>query len=80
MAHMETRDEHRASKGRLFRLELNSIATMIQAFRRWRRTVAGRRAIADMTPHELKDIGHPGVPIPKLDVKAGLITYLMSMR
>lgn len=80
MAHMETRAERRVSKGRLLGLELNSIATMIEAFRRWRRTVAGRRALADLTPDQLKDIGHPEAHRPALDNKAGLITNLMSMR
>jgi hypothetical protein len=80
MAHMETRAGRRASKGRLLQLELNGIATMIAAFRRWRRTVAGRRALADLTPDQLKDIGHPEVSVSTLNANAGLFTKLMSMR
>nr|WP_292523584.1 DUF1127 domain-containing protein [Mesorhizobium sp.] len=53
---------------------------MIAAFRGWRRTVARRRALADLTPDQLNDIGHPEAPRPVLDIKAGLITNLMSMR
>jgi hypothetical protein len=46
----------------------------------WRRSVARRRAIADLTPDQLRDIGHPQAALPTLNVKAGLITNLMSMR
>nr|WP_244603051.1 DUF1127 domain-containing protein [Mesorhizobium delmotii] len=53
---------------------------MIAAFRGWRRTVARRRALADLTPDQLNDIGHPEAHRPALDIKAGLITNLMSMR
>ncbi|MER9668838.1 DUF1127 domain-containing protein [Mesorhizobium sp. M0203] len=54
---------------------------MIAAFTRWRRTVARRRALADLTTDQLKDIGHSEVHQPALDAaKAVLITNLMSMR
>jgi uncharacterized protein YjiS (DUF1127 family) len=53
---------------------------MIEAFRGWRRTVAGRRPLADLTPDQLKDIGHLEAHRPVRDNKAGLITNLMSMR
>ncbi|WP_352909349.1 DUF1127 domain-containing protein [Mesorhizobium sp. M0923] len=54
---------------------------MIAAFTRWRRTAARRRALADLTIDQLKDIGHLEVHQPALDaVKAVLITNLISMR
>ncbi|WP_292408257.1 DUF1127 domain-containing protein [Mesorhizobium sp.] len=53
---------------------------MIAAFRGWRRAVARRRALADLTPGQLNDIGHPEAHRPVLDIKAGLITNLMSLR
>ncbi|WP_292672072.1 DUF1127 domain-containing protein [Mesorhizobium sp.] len=51
------------------------------AFRTWRENVARRRALADLTPDQLKDIGHPEAHEPVLDVvKAAQTTNLMSMR
>lgn len=80
MAHTETRAEYRTSNRRLLGVALESIATMVAAFAAWRRTVARRRAIEDLTPDQLKDIGYSEAPGPKLVVKAGLVTNLMSMR
>jgi uncharacterized protein YjiS (DUF1127 family) len=79
MAYTKTRG-YQASKRRLFGPALDSIATMIAAFRLRRRTRATRRAIADLTPDQLNDIGQPEAPRPMLDVKAGVMTNLMSMR
>jgi uncharacterized protein YjiS (DUF1127 family) len=53
---------------------------MIAAFRGRRRTVAEGRALADLTPDQLNDIGHPEAHRPVLNIKAGLIANLMSMR
>jgi hypothetical protein len=80
MAHSETRYGRSASKRRLFGSGLKSVVRMIATFRGWRRTVARRRALADLTPDQLNDIGHPEVHRPVLNIKAGLITNLMSMR
>lgn len=80
MAHTETRAEHRTRKTHQLGSKLKHLVTIIAALRAWRRTVARRRAIADLTPYELKDIGYPETPRAMLDVKAGLITNLMSMR
>jgi len=80
MAHTETRAGGSASKRQLFGSRLNSVATIVAALRKWRRTVARRRALADLTPDQLKDIGHPEANRPALEIKAGLITNLMSMR
>lgn len=79
MAHTKTR-EYPTWKRRLPGSTLRSVATMIAAFGNWRRTVARRRAMADLTPDQLNDIGHPEAPRPALHVKAGLITNLISMR
>ncbi|AZN98941.1 DUF1127 domain-containing protein [Mesorhizobium sp. M9A.F.Ca.ET.002.03.1.2] len=77
MAHTETRTVRDASRRRLFESRLKSVAILIVTFRGWRRNVARRRALADLTPHQLKDIGHPEAQDV---VKAALITNLMSMR
>ncbi|CDM61106.1 MULTISPECIES: hypothetical protein [Rhizobium] len=80
MAHTETLAENRASNRLLLGTALKSMATMVAAFTAWQQTVARRRAIADLTPDLLKDIGHSEAPRPTLNIKAGLITNLMSMR
>ncbi|MBY3134001.1 hypothetical protein HFO30_19740 [Rhizobium laguerreae] len=43
-------------------------------------TVSRHRAIADLSPDQLREIGHAEAPTPVLEVEPGLITYLMSMR
>ncbi|HTV70714.1 MAG TPA: DUF1127 domain-containing protein [Rhizobiaceae bacterium] len=50
--------------------------TMIATVEAWQR----RRAVADLTPHQLRDIGRAETPAPVLEVKPGLITNLMSMK
>ncbi|RWM89107.1 MAG: hypothetical protein EOR84_25020 [Mesorhizobium sp.] len=76
MAHTQTRvDRHR-----LLGLVLKTTATAITALKTWQRTVSRRRAIAEMTPDRLRDIGHSEAPAPVLEVKAGLVTNLISMR
>jgi uncharacterized protein YjiS (DUF1127 family) len=76
MAHTQIR----ASNRRLLGIALERTATIFAAFTAWQRTVARRRAIADLTAEQLKDIGHPEAPRPILYIKAGLVTNLMSMR
>ncbi|RWK44042.1 DUF1127 domain-containing protein [Mesorhizobium sp.] len=80
MADTQTRARHSASKRHSFGSSRKSVAIMIAAFRGWRRAVARRRALADLTPGQLNDIGHPEAHRPVLDIKAGLITNLMSLR
>ena len=46
----------------------------------WQLTVSRRWAVADLPPEQLRDIGHVEAPAPVLEVKAGLVTNLMSMR
>ncbi|WP_292320781.1 DUF1127 domain-containing protein [Mesorhizobium sp.] len=59
-----------------------SAATAVAAFMAWRRTIAGCRALADLTPDQLRDIGCPEPFAPKFVVRVGvgLMTDLMSMR
>lgn len=59
---------------------LNTTAAAIGALKAWQRTASRRRAIADLPPERLRDIGYAEAPVPVLEVKAGLITNLMSMR
>jgi len=82
MAHTETRICRNPRKDRFLGFLQESTATVIAAFRMWRRTAARHREIEGLTLDQLRDIGHPriGTPTPTLDVKAGLITNLMSMR
>ncbi|MBB4504697.1 uncharacterized protein YjiS (DUF1127 family) [Rhizobium leguminosarum] len=53
---------------------------IVAALRKWQRSVARRKALADLTPDQLRDIGHPPANRPVLEIKAGLMTKLMSMR
>ncbi|MGR9400836.1 uncharacterized protein YjiS (DUF1127 family) [Rhizobium leguminosarum] len=87
MAHTETHGGISAPKGQLFESRPNSVAIIVAALRTWRRSVARRKALADLTPDQLRDIGyprddmgHPGGNRPVLEIKAGLMTKLMSMR
>lgn len=80
MAHTATRAARSMSK-RLLGSSLKGAVMMSAAFTGWRRTVARRRALADLTAEQLKDIGHSEVHQPALDAAtAVLITNLMSMR
>lgn len=55
-------------------------AALAAAVRQWRRAAARRRVLADLTSDQLRDIGQPEINRPTLEIKAGLITNLMSMR
>lgn len=82
MAHTEAHAQTRASKHRRLGAASNSMAAVVAAFTAWRRAVAARRALADLTPDQLKDIGCLEPPAPKFVVRVGvgLMTDLMSMR
>jgi uncharacterized protein YjiS (DUF1127 family) len=55
-------------------------AALAAAVRQLRRAAARRRVLADLTSDQLRDIGQPEINRPTLEIKAGLITNLMSMR
>ena len=76
----ETRAEEFEPNRRLLGVARKAITTMAAAFTAWRLTVARRRAIANLTPDQLKDLGHHEASRPTLTIKAGLMTNLMSMR
>jgi uncharacterized protein YjiS (DUF1127 family) len=82
MAHTETRAKAHASNLGPLGVASKSVAAAVAAFTSWRRAVAGRRALADLTPDQLKDIGCPEVPRPTFFVRVGVgvMTDLMSMR
>jgi len=80
MAHTETHAKAHAWKTWPLGAASKSVATVVAAFTAWRRAVAGRRALADLTPDQLKDIGCPESSRPTFFVRVGLITDLMSMR
>ena len=77
MADRETRAGRHAPTARLLELVLKT-ATAIVARRTWRPTVSRRLAIANLTSDQLRDIGHAEAPV--LEIKAGLITNLISAR
>jgi uncharacterized protein YjiS (DUF1127 family) len=80
MAHTDIRVVRHLSSVRLLGFVLKTTATAIAALRTWQRTVSRRWAIGDLSPNQLKDIGHAEASAPVLEVKAGLITNLISMR
>ncbi|WFP74624.1 DUF1127 domain-containing protein [Mesorhizobium sp. WSM4906] len=82
MAHTETHAKTRAPKQRLLGAMSKSVAAALAAFTAWRRAVAARRALADLTPDQLNDIGclEPLAPKFVVRVGVGLMTDLMSMR
>lgn len=80
MANAEDRAERRTTRTSLFRSGLESIVSLIAAAKARRRTAVIRKSLRDLTPDQLRDIGCPEPPVPSLDVKAGLITNLTSMR
>ena len=79
MAHTKT-GEQQASNARPLRPILNIIAVLIAAARAKWQARATRRAIAELSPDQLADIGWPEARRPVLDVKAGAIANLMSMQ
>ncbi|RVP94386.1 hypothetical protein CN070_30465 [Sinorhizobium meliloti] len=80
MSYTEARGETRASDRRLLGVSPEILTTIVATFTAWRRTNARRRAMEDLTSVQLDDIGYSEAPRPRLVVKAGLITNLMSMR
>ena len=87
MAHTETHAGISAPERQAFGSWPNSVATIVAALRAWRRVAVRRKALAELTPDQLRDIGYPGDDIghpqdnrPVLEIKAGLMTKLMSMR
>ncbi|MGZ2380852.1 DUF1127 domain-containing protein [Rhizobium leguminosarum] len=80
MAHTETHAGIGAPERQAFGSWPNSVATIVAALRAWRRVVVRRKALAELTPDQLRDIGHAQDIRPVLEIKAGLMTKLMSMR
>ncbi|KQV16334.1 hypothetical protein ASC97_11190 [Rhizobium sp. Root1203] len=80
MAHTDTRARRSVANIQSFGSALNAAAIVITAISQWRRTAATQAALADLTPDQLNDIGLPGAHRPVLEIKAGLMTNLMSMR
>ena len=80
MAHTETHIGRAPTETRRWGTKLNIVATAIAAFRKRRQAIAARRVLTELTPEQLSDMGLPQANHPALDIKAGLITNLMSMR
>ncbi|MDO3432536.1 DUF1127 domain-containing protein [Rhizobium sp. CBN3] len=79
MAHTETQPIVSAPTNQVAG-PMNIIANLIAGLQAWRRAVVSRQRLAELTPDQLRDIGHPETNRPVLEIKAGLITNLMSMR
>ncbi|UGY10784.1 DUF1127 domain-containing protein [Phyllobacterium pellucidum] len=80
MAHTETHIGRAPTETQVGGTKLNIVATAIAAFRKRRQALAARRVLAELTPEQLNDMGLPQANHPALDIKAALITNLMSMR
>ncbi|SFO52777.1 protein of unknown function [Mesorhizobium sp. NFR06] len=80
MARTETHAKANAWKPWPLEAASQGMAMVVAAFTAWRTAAAGRRALADMTPDQLKDIGCPEPARPTLFLRVGLMTDLMSMR
>jgi uncharacterized protein YjiS (DUF1127 family) len=80
MPHAETYLRQQSSNANPLGFVLKAAAATIAALDTWQRTISTRRAIADLPSERLADIGHAEAPRPAVEVKAGLITNLMSMR
>jgi uncharacterized protein YjiS (DUF1127 family) len=66
----------RASQTGLF----ESAVAIIEALKaRWQAATT-RRALAELTSDQLDDVGYPPPNRPTLEIKAGTMTNLMSMR
>jgi uncharacterized protein YjiS (DUF1127 family) len=80
MPHTETRSSRQSSRVRPRGFALKTTVAVFQILKTWQRTITRRRAIAHLSPEQLRDIGRSKVPAPVLEVKPGLITNLMSMK
>jgi uncharacterized protein YjiS (DUF1127 family) len=80
MPRAETHAGRHSSTVRLLGLVLKTTTTAVAALIAWQRTASRRRAIANLTADQLRDIGHAEAPAPVLEVEAGLITNLISAR
>ena len=77
MAHTELRANRPSN---LLDAARRGMATLVSGLAAWQRAVASRKAIAELTPEQLQDIGQSEALRPTLEIKAGLVTNLMSMR
>lgn len=81
MAQIETHTGVRAPEKQVSGSKSNPVAAMVAALRAWQSAGSRRKALADLTPDQLRDIGYSEANHrPILEVKAGLMTTLMSMR
>lgn len=57
-------------------------ATLIAEVKRQHQLIRSRRELEALSIHQLKDIGYPTLddPRPTLEVKAGVMSKLMTMR
>jgi len=78
MAHTKTGEQQTSNARPLW--PMSGMAALIAAARRRWQARATRRAIAELSPDQLNDIGRPETPRPVLEVKARLIANLVSMR
>lgn len=80
MPHMENLAGYRSSAANVFASVLEKVARAATAARLRRNAAATRRLLRNLTPEQLDDIGYPEPSLPRIEVRAGLIANLMSMR
>ena len=59
---------------------LATLALLARALSAWRRAAHTRKALAELSPDQLRDIGQAENARPVLTVKPGLMANLMSLR
>jgi uncharacterized protein YjiS (DUF1127 family) len=80
MPHNETRSSRKLSRVRPPGFALKTTVAVIRVLITWQLTITRRRAIAHLSPEQLRDIGCSEVPAPVFEIKPCLITNLMSMK
>lgn len=74
-ARIDNRVSHRQPRG----VALKKLRSLFAAFAACRQAATRRASMKDLTADQLEDIGYADAPRPRLEVKAGLVTNLMSM-
>ena len=79
MTHTETRANRQATGTSFSGWKLGK-SSIVEVGKEWRRAAVRQRTLSELTCEQLDDIGHERPNLPTLEVKAGLVIDLMSMR
>jgi uncharacterized protein YjiS (DUF1127 family) len=80
MVNTETQGANLASSRPATKFKSTFLSAAVSHFKKLRRAVRARKAITNMSAEQLRDIGLEQAPMPSIEVPAGLIPNLMSMR